>query len=107
MSAGERLPGAPEPMTYWDGAAGRIAGDHWGDPVGPLVVLQHGGGQTRHAWRGVGETLGAAGYYTVSIDARGHGDSDWAPDGNYDRDAMVDDLVQVCLLYTSPSPRDA
>lgn len=72
-----------------------IAGDSWGNPNGPLVILQHGGGQTRHAWRGTGQTLGAAGYHVVAIDARGHGDSDWAPDGVYGQDAMVDDLVAV------------
>ncbi len=95
MSAGERLPGAPVPMEYWDGAGVRIAGDRWGDPSGPLVILQHGGGQTRHAWRGVGETLGDAGYNAVAIDARGHGDSEWATDGNYDRDIMIEDLALV------------
>lgn len=82
-------------MVYWDGAGVRIAGDRWGDPNGRLVILQHGGGQTRHAWRGVGETLGKAGYNTVALDARGHGDSDWAADGNYDRDVMVEDLAMV------------
>ena len=82
MSAGTRLPGTPTPMHLWPGAGGvRIAGDSWGDPAGPLVILQHGGGQTRHAWKGAGETLGAAGYFAVAFDARGHGDSDWAPDG--------------------------
>ncbi|MEM7323111.1 MAG: alpha/beta hydrolase [Actinomycetota bacterium] len=95
MSAGERLPGAPEPMAYWDGAGVRIAGDRWGPPDGRLVILQHGGGQTRHAWRGVGELLGSVGYNTVSLDSRGHGDSEWAGDGNYERDIMVEDLVQV------------
>lgn len=95
MSAGQRLPGAPEPTDWWEGEAGRIAGDRFGDRGGPLVVLQHGGGQTRHAWRGAAETLGRAGYNVVSLDARGHGDSDWAADGNYDRDLMVEDLVRV------------
>lgn len=91
-----RLPGAPAPMQYWDGADGlRIAGDHWGPIDGPLVVLQHGGGQTRHAWKGAGETLGATGYFAVALDARGHGDSDWDPEGRYDRDAMVGDLLAV------------
>ena len=48
MSAGARLPEAPEPMQYWEGVGGvTIAGDWWGDPEGPLVILQHGGGQTR------------------------------------------------------------
>lgn len=96
MSAGTRLPGTPVPMHRWDGAQGvRIAGDSWGDPQGPLVLLQHGGGQTRHAWKGAGETLGAAGFHAVAFDARGHGDSDWAPDGQYGQDLMVEDLKCV------------
>lgn len=96
MSAGQRLPGAPEPMHEWEGANGAtIAGDSWGDPNGPLVILQHGGGQTRHAWKGAGETLGAAGYHAVALDARGHGDSSWAPDGEYGQDIMVQDLRRV------------
>lgn len=96
MSAGERLPGTPVPMHVWRGAGGiRIAGDSWGDPSGPLVVLQHGGGQTRHAWKGAGETLGGEGYHAVAFDARGHGDSDWAPDEAYGADLMVEDLKRV------------
>ncbi|HEY4372341.1 MAG TPA: alpha/beta hydrolase [Burkholderiales bacterium] len=96
MSAGIRIPGTPEPMHTWPGARGvRIAGDSWGDPAGPLVLLQHGGGQTRHAWKGAGEKLGAAGYHAVAFDARGHGDSDWAPDGQYSQDLMVADLQCV------------
>ena len=96
MSAGKRLPGTPEPMHRWEGVGGvMIAGDSWGDPSGPLVLLQHGGGQTRHAWRGAGQTLGEAGYHAVAFDARGHGDSDWSPDGTYGQDPMVEDLVKV------------
>lgn len=94
--AGSPLPGTPTPMHRWPGHTGvTIAGDSWGDPAGPLVLLQHGGGQTRHAWRGAGETLGAAGYHAVAFDARGHGDSDWAPDGVYGQDVMVRDLEAV------------
>lgn len=95
-SAGRRLPGTPDPMHFWAGTGGvTIAGDSWGDPNGPLVLLQHGGGQTRHAWKGAGETLGAAGYHAVAFDARGHGDSTWAADGTYGMDVMVDDLIAV------------
>ena len=87
LGAGARLPGTPEPMHYWQGAGrNRLAGDSWGPAQGPLVVLQHGGGQTRHAWKRVGIALGGAGYHTVSFDARGHGDSDWAIDGAYGQD---------------------
>ena len=83
-------------MHYWPGADGlRIAGDAWGPESGPLVILLHGGGQTRHAWKGVGAALGKAGYRAIALDARGHGDSDWAPDGRYTQEAMVDDIEAV------------
>ncbi|HZQ59898.1 MAG TPA: alpha/beta hydrolase [Casimicrobiaceae bacterium] len=96
MSAGRRLPGAPEPARYWPGANGvRLAGDEWGSPGAPLVILLHGGGQTRHAWKNVGAKLAAAGFRAIAFDARGHGDSDWAPDGRYGQDVMVEDLVSL------------
>ena len=105
MSAGERLPGAPEPMHIWEGHNGvPIAGDTWGNPDGPLVVLQHGGGQTRHAWKGAGETLGAAGYHAVAFDARGHSDSGWAADGEYNADDMVEDLKCVVAALGGERP---
>ena len=104
MSAGSPLPGTPVPMHKWKGANGlTIAGDSWGDPKGPLVLLQHGGGQTRHAWKGAGAHLGSAGYHAVAFDARGHGDSGWDPDGNYTQDAMVEDLL--CVIKTLGDPR--
>jgi pimeloyl-ACP methyl ester carboxylesterase len=105
MRAGTRLPGTPEPMHRWQGSSGiAIAGDAWGDPDDPLVLLQHGGGQTRHAWKGTGEALGAAGYYAVAFDARGHGDSNWAPDGLYGQDVMVQDLQCVIAALGQPRP---
>ena len=71
MSAGARLPGTPEPMFRWPGAHGvTLAGDAWGDPAAPLVLLLHGGGQTRHAWKNVGRTLGDAGFRAIAFDAR-------------------------------------
>ncbi|RJG00048.1 alpha/beta hydrolase [Noviherbaspirillum saxi] len=93
MKIRRRIAGTPEPMHFWRGFGDvRIAGDSWGDPAAPLVVLLHGGGQTRHAWKRIGEELGAAGYYAVAFDARGHGDSDWVDDGDYSQDAMLEDL---------------
>ena len=96
MSAGERLPDTPAPGHVWTGYQGlRIAGDTWGDPAGTAVILQHGGGQTRHAWKTTGEVLGEAGFHAIAFDARGHGDSEWSPEGDYSQDAMVRDLCEV------------
>ena len=105
MNVGAKLPGTIEPMHVWHGEGGvRIAGDSWGDPAGPLVILQHGGGQTRHAWKGAGERLGAAGYHAVVLDARGHGNSDWAPDGRYDQDVMIGDVKRVIEVLGGRKP---
>lgn len=100
-----RLPGAPDPTHWIAGADGlRLAVDTWGDPRLPLVLLLHGGGQTRHAWGGTGARLGAAGYFAIAFDARGHGDSEWSPQACYSDDAMVDDLLCVVAAFGGRQP---
>jgi pimeloyl-ACP methyl ester carboxylesterase len=80
------------------GAGLALAGTRWTaeGPVdrGPMLLL-HGGGQTRHSWRRTGPSMAALGFDVLSLDARGHGDSDWAPDGDYTPDALVADLRAV------------
>ncbi|MDR5878702.1 alpha/beta hydrolase [Caballeronia sp. LZ032] len=103
MSAGSRLAGAPQPMHVWKSASGiPLAADTWGDPESPLVVLLHGGGQTRHAWGETGARLGDAGYFAVAYDARGHGDSGWSEDGDYSLDALAQDLRSVIEQVRGP-----
>lgn len=58
---------------YVDIDGGRIAYDEVG--TGPLVVLQHGMGDHRQAYRHLAPLLAAAGYRVVSTDMRGHGES--------------------------------
>jgi pimeloyl-ACP methyl ester carboxylesterase len=86
------------------GVAGTIVGDRWtaaGDRG--TVLLLHGGGQTRHSWARSGPRFAEAGWTTVSLDARGHGDSDWAPSGDYSMDGLVGDLRRVVAqLGASP-----
>lgn len=78
------------------GRGGRIVGDRWESAGGRgTLLLLHGGGQTRHSWSRSGPRFSDAGWTTISIDARGHGDSDWAPDGDYSADALVADLGDV------------
>lgn len=77
----------------FEGADGLIlAADVCGPATAQPVVLLHGGGQTRHAWRRALQDLGAAGWRAISLDARGHGDSAWPPDGNYNVDRFCADL---------------
>lgn len=76
-----------------------LVGDRWDpDPALPrrgIVVLLHGGGQTRHSWRETGTRLADRGWAALALDARGHGDSAWAPDQNYTYEAMVADLRSI------------
>ena len=78
------------------GAAGQLVGDRWGagGGRGPVLML-HGGGQTRHSWDRSARSLAAAGWDVITLDARGHGESDWAPDGDYSVEGLVADLLLV------------
>lgn len=84
-----------------DGLA--LAASTGGDANLPPVVLLHGGGQTRHSWNNVFDALVTAGHHVISFDARGHGDSEWDPRGDYSLDAMVADL-HVILSSLSSAP---
>ncbi len=58
--------------------------------------MLHGGGQTRHTWDRSARSLAADGWDVLTLDARGHGESEWAPDGDYSVDGLVSDLLVVC-----------
>ena len=72
-----------------------MAADVAGDAGSPPVVFFHGGGQTRHAWGTTLEVLAGEGWRAYSVDLRGHGNSDWAPDGDYTLDAFSADVTAV------------
>ena len=72
-----------------------IAGDVWGGGAGPVAVLLHGAGQTRHSWSGSAGKLVDAGWRVVTIDQRGHGESDWSPAGHYSLDEFAGDASEV------------
>lgn len=79
-----------------------LVGDIAGPRNGPAVVLLHGGGQTRHSWAGAMKRLVASGYFVVNYDARGHGDSDWSPIGDYSIPALASDLRAVLSTIQRP-----
>lgn len=81
-----------------------LIADAWGDPASPPVLLIHGGGQTRHAWGPTAARLAGAGFHAVSMDLRGHGDSEWIVDGDYRIDAFAGDILEVAgALGASPA----
>jgi pimeloyl-ACP methyl ester carboxylesterase len=90
--------------TEWlVGAEGvRLATDRANPGAASSVLLLHGGGQTRHAWRGVHRELAAAGHEVVSLDQRGHGDSDWSPPGHYSFRDYGADLAAVARTMAGP-----
>ncbi|MBF6415631.1 alpha/beta fold hydrolase [Nocardia cyriacigeorgica] len=80
-----------------------LAADQYGPAEGPLVVFLHGGGQTRHSWKQTGAKLAATGMRVVTLDARGHGDSQWSAARDYRRETMVEDLIEVLGQLGGPA----
>ncbi|HVQ99750.1 MAG TPA: alpha/beta hydrolase [Mycobacterium sp.] len=74
-----------------DAAAGR-----------PTILMLHGGGQNRFSWKNTGQILADQGFHVVAIDARGHGDSDRAPDADYAIETLTADIMQVLAAIGGP-----
>ncbi|MGV0791443.1 alpha/beta fold hydrolase [Mycolicibacterium sp. XJ1819] len=81
----------------------RIAADRVGDPHSPAVVFLHGGGQTRHSWGRAAAAVAERGWQGVTVDLRGHGESDWAADGDYRVTSFAADVLEV-LRCLPPRP---
>ncbi|ABW13836.1 alpha/beta hydrolase fold [Parafrankia sp. EAN1pec] len=79
-----------------------LQADCYGDPGGVPVVFAHGGGQTRHAWGSAATAVARDGYWAISLDLRGHGESGWAEDGDYTFAVYARDLS--LLAATLPNP---
>jgi pimeloyl-ACP methyl ester carboxylesterase len=79
---------------------GTIAVDVSG--TGPLVVLAHGMGDSRHSYRFMVPELVAAGYRVANVDIRGAGESStgWA---GYSRTDIAGDLVAVVRHLGGPA----
>jgi esterase len=63
----------------------------WGTRGAPPMLLLHGGAQTAHSWDEVAPDL-ARDHHVLALDQRGHGDTEWAPEGRYRRDDFVADI---------------
>lgn len=62
---------------------------------GPPVVFFHGGGQTRYAWDSSAEAVRQAGWTSITVDMRGHGESEWITHKRYAFEDYADDAARV------------
>lgn len=100
MSAG------PATVEFSGDASLTLAGDEWnrGHSQGdqPTILLLHGGGQNRFSWKSTGQILADRGFHVIALDARGHGDSDRAPNAEYTVDAFARDAAAVLTQIDRP-----
>ncbi|CAM3106953.1 alpha/beta hydrolase [Mycobacterium intermedium] len=94
-----------EPATFATRGVGgvRIVCDRLGNPQARAVVFLHGGGQTRRSWGRAAAAVAKRGWQAVTVDFRGHGESDWASDGDYRVSSFAADVIEV-LRGLPPKP---
>nr|MDT0664316.1 alpha/beta fold hydrolase [Micromonospora sp. DSM 115978] len=70
--------------------------------AGPLLVLAHGMGDSREAYRFLAPALVEAGYRVAAVDLRGHGESSvgWA---SYTRTDLAGDLIALVRHLGGPA----
>lgn len=79
----------------------KLAADVRGDPACPAILLLPAFGQTRAAWSRAAKALAAAGRYVITLDLRGHGESDWSPQRRYELGDLVQDVTAVLAQLPS------
>ena len=72
----------------------RLSADLW-DGRGHPVIFLHGGGQTRRAWDATARRVAQHGMRAISVDQRGHGESEWVKSGNYTFADYAADVVAL------------
>lgn len=85
----------------------RLVAEIWGNSDRPVLFF-HGGGQTRHAWDNTARRLAECGMTAITVDLRGHGESEWVSSGNYAFDNFCEDVVAITrsvrkMYQTDPS----
>jgi pimeloyl-ACP methyl ester carboxylesterase len=89
-------------ITYGTGGV-RIVSDRVGDSQAPAVVFLHGGGQTRRSWGRAAAAVAGRGRQAITVDLRGHGESDWSKEGDYRVVSFAGDVREV-LRQLPPNP---
>lgn len=79
-----------------------LVADAQGPHGGLPILFLHGGGQTRQSWSKAQNEAARRGYRAISLDTRGHGDSEWSPDGVYGLPVFAEDLRAVLGQIKQP-----
>src|SRR5581483_6361158 len=82
-----------------------LVADEWNPGAAdgrPSVLMLDGGGQNRFSWKNTGQVLADQGFHVVALDSRGHGDSDRAPDADYDVETLTADVMEVLGAIDRP-----
>jgi pimeloyl-ACP methyl ester carboxylesterase len=74
----------------------------WGNEGAPVLVLVHGSRDHARSWDWVARALRSA-FRVICPDLRGHGDSDWSPDGAYLSSYNLLDLADL-IDQLGPEP---
>ncbi|AKN16747.1 peroxidase BpoA [Mycobacterium haemophilum DSM 44634] len=67
------------------------------------MVFLHGGGQTRNSWGRAAAAVAERGWQAITVDLRGHGESDWSTEGDYRVVSFAADIQEV-LRTLPPQP---
>ena len=66
----------------------------WGNPAKPPLLMIHGGRDHSRNWDWTAAAL-REDWHVIAPDLRGHGDSQWSPDGSYTMAGYIYDLAQL------------
>lgn len=86
------MPG-PTSRTYFSQRL-RLHYVDWGNPGRPPLLLIHGGRDHCRNWDWAAAAL-REDWHVIAVDLRGHGDSQWSPDGTYTMAGYIYDLAQL------------
>jgi pimeloyl-ACP methyl ester carboxylesterase len=85
--------GGPSSHTFFSQRL-RLHYVDWGNPGKPPMLLVHGGRDHCRNWDWTAEAL-RDDWHIIAPDLRGHGDSQWSTDGNYNVAGYIYDLAQL------------
>ena len=92
----------PRPIAFEGHGGLTLRAEVVGDPRAVPALLLHGGGQTRHSWTETAQVLAHDGWQVVSVDLRGHGESDWATGGAYEFQHFAEDVREITRQLARP-----